>query len=477
MITRRRFVGSTLASLAGAIAMPHVLNAATPSARRNVLFIGVDDLNDWVGFLAGHPQVQTPNLDRLAARGVVFANAHCAAPICTPARTALLTGRHPTTSGLHFLTPLFRDTQTLRDVVTLPQHFLENGYHTCSVGKVFHGRNDQASFPEYGGMPGTYGPLPAQRLNWHQGNRLWDWGVFPDRDEDLPDHKIADWAIQQLSQQHEKPFFLAAGFFRPHVPLFVPQRWFDLYPVGKTALPEVREGDLEGISDYARKLTAASVAPRFDDVLNAGEWEHMVRAYLASISFVDAQIGRVLDALEAGPHADSTFIVLWADHGFHLGEKRRFEKRSLWEESTRVPLIIAGPGIQPGRCERAVGTLDLYPTLAELCELPARDGLDGHSLVPLLCDPATSWPHVAMTSFGPGNHAIRSDRWRYIHYADGSQELYDHAADPAERRNLAADPAHADVLAAHRRHLPQREAPLLPGSAGADSPIYPPLAD
>lgn len=482
---RRRFLQQTAAGVAGMAAWVGRPTQATPSAAPspvvasssgrppNVLFIGIDDLNDWVGFCDGHPQVQTPNIDRLAARGRAFTNAHCPAPICNPARAALLTGKQPYNTGIYFLAPLFRDTELLKDAVTLPQHFREHGYRTMSVGKIFHQRDDERSFEEHGGKCGEYGPIPDEKLSYPKGHILWDWGAYPERAEETPDHRIADWAIERLDRTYDQPFFLAPGFYRPHVPMYAPQPWFDRYPPGATTVPQVQGDARERLSDYALQLTEATTAPRHDEMVAMGEFEHAVRAYLASVSFVDHQIGRVLQALDASPHADNTIVVLWCDHGFHLGEKQRWEKRSLWEESTRSPMIVAGPGIRGGRCSRPVGTIDLYPTLADLCGLPTREGLDGRSLRPLLDDPQADWRPAVTTTFGPGNHAVRSDRWRYIRYADGSEELYDHESDPHESVNRADDPAFREVKQQHHAWLPARDAPLAAGSAGSDSPLFP----
>ncbi len=484
-LSRRRLLQASAAALAGlpfahSPAQSAAQAAAAPSAADpvgegpfNVLFICVDDLNDWVGPLGGHPQVQTPNLDRLARRACVFANAHCAGPICNPSRAALLTGRHPVSTGLHFLAPTFRETDVLADAVTLPQLFASAGYQTMAVGKVFHGHNDPASFPEFGGMPASYGPTPKTKLSLPKGHPLWDWGPYWDDLTDTPDHRIADWAVRKLRRPHPaEPFFLAAGFVRPHVPMYAPQAFFDLYPQGQTHLPPVPPEPVP-VSDYARRLTHAGAAPRFEYVESEGQLEHAVRSYLASVSFVDSQIGRVLDALDASGLAGRTHVVLWADHGIHLGERNRFGKRSLWERSTRVPLIIAGPGVTPGVSHEPVSLCDVYPTLAALAGLTPPADLDGQNLDFLLHgEPTRTGTPAALTSFGPGNHALRSRRYRYIHYADGSEELYDHESDPHEWHNLAEDPAHAAVLHQHRQWLPQNEAPLVPNSAGSDSPLY-----
>lgn len=474
--TRRDFLRTTaLATTGGALALSGLsLGAEGGSASKpNVLFIGIDDLNDWLGCFGGHSQAKTPNIDRLAKRGVVFENCHCQSPICNPSRASLLTSSQPSTTGLHFLKPIFRNTEALKDAVTLPQHFREQGYHTMGAGKVFHRKNDPASFDEDGGKFGEYGPVPETPISWPHDHPLWDWGPYPEREEDTPDHKIAAWAVERLQRSYDKPFFLAAGFYRPHVPLFAPQRWFDLHPLEKIQLPQVRESDCDDVPDYALQLTYGKVAPRHKAVKKAGEWAHAVQAYLACVSFVDHQVGKLLDALDASPYAKNTQIVLWSDHGFHLGEKQRWGKRSLWEESTRSPLIFAGPGIQPARCPRPVGLIDIYPTLNALCGMPKRKELEGRNLQPLLANPKADWPYATLTSFGPGNHSVRSEDWRYVQYADGSAELYDHRTDPQEWTNVAGDAAHAEVIDWHKRWIPQTEEGLVPRSAGSDSPLFP----
>lgn len=452
------------------------LLAAAPTlaqeSRPNVLLIAVDDLNDWVGVLGGHPQAKTPNIDRLAARGTLFANAHCQAPVCSPSRASLATGQLPSTTGMYFLLPSLAAEPSLKDAVTMVQRFAAAGYTTMGAGKVHHG-DERPFFDEYGGAMGGFGPRPEEKLSYDLGHPLWDWGAYPARDEQMPDHRVAAWAETKLAQAHERPFFLAVGFWRPHVPMYAPKPWFDLHPRAGVALPVVTDGDRDDLSDYAAQLTIGLPAPRHDWLLENGQWQHAVQSYLASTSFVDACVGRVLDALAASDHAANTIVVLLSDHGFHLGEKERWAKRSLWEESTRVPLIVSAPGRSPGVSTRPVGLVDVYPTLLDLAGLQADPALDGHSLTPLLEDPEAAWPHVAVTTFGPGNHALRSTRWRYIRYADGSEELYDHDRDPHEWRNLAGlDPRPAaveQVIAALQAALPAADAPIrekAEGSAG-----------
>ena len=433
----------------------------------NVVLIAVDDLNDWVGALGGHPQAKTPNIDRLAARGMLFRNAHCQAPVCSPSRASLATGRLPSSTGMYFLTPSLAQEPSLQGCVTLTQRFAAEGYATYGVGKIHHG-NERPFFQDYGGGMGGFGPRPKQKLSYPIGHPLWDWGAYPESDAQMPDTRVADWAIERLQRPHAAPFLLAVGFYRPHVPMYAPKPWFDLHPREATALPEVFADDRSDLSAYAKQLTIGLPAPRHSWFVEERQWQHAVQAYLASVSFVDACVGRVLDALEQSPHADNTIVVLFSDHGFHLGEKQRWAKRSLWETSTRVPLIIAAPQRAPGACAQPVSLLDIYPTLLDLCLVEPDAALDGHSLKPLLQDPEAAWPHHAITTFGPGNHAVRSRDWRYIRYGDGSEELYDHRSDPNEWHNLTAiaDPPAdlAEVLAAHRRALPKADAPVRAGA-------------
>jgi choline-sulfatase len=464
MITRRALITLLLA----AILVPFARGAERP----NVLFIAIDDLNDWVGPLRGHPQVKTPHLDRLAARGVVFTNAHCQAPLCNPSRTSLMTGLRPGTTGVYALQPWFRTVDELKDHVTLPQHFKANGYHTYTTGKIYHGGyppkpQQQAEFDEWGPGAGV-GERPPQKLipPTPGGNHpLMDWGTWPHEDQDRGDWQVASWAVEQLESPPKEPFFLACGFFLPHVPCYAPPKWFEMYPNDSLVMPPILRDDRDDVPDFAWYLHWKLPEPRLSWLQKEDQWRPLVRAYLASISFVDGQVGRVLDALDESGEADNTIVVLWSDHGWHLGEKGISGKNTVWERSARVPLIFAGPGVAQGaRCNQPAELLDMYPTLSDLCGLPAPKGLDGHSLVPQLKNAAAprEWP--AITTHNPGNHGIRSERWRYIHYADGSEELYDIEADPHEWTNLAGDARHAAVLAEHRRWLPEQDANPVPGS-------------
>ncbi len=444
-----------------------------PQAPPNILFIAIDDLNDWVGPLEGHPQVSTPHMDRLAARGTTFYNAHTQAPLCNPARTSLLTGRRPSSTGIYGLAPWFREVETLKDIETLPQYLARQGYATYSTGKIYHGRygrdEGDSEFQVLGPRAGV-GARPDEPLvHSPSGHALMDWGTFPHEDEDKGDWAVASWAVEQLQGSlkgpQERPFFLAAGFFLPHVPCYVTQKWYDMYPKDSVALPAVRRDDREDTPRFSWYLHWKLPEPRLKFLEEAGEWRNLVASYLGSISFVDSQVGRLIDALDASGHAEDTVVVLWSDHGWHLGEKLITGKNTLWDRSARVPLIFAGPGVSAGaRVTSPAELLDIYPTLIDLAGLPAQEGLEGHSLLPQLRNAAAprEWP--AITTHNAGNHGVRSERWRYIVYADGSEELYDMQSDPQEFDNLAGDPRYAEVVAEHRRFLPVGDLPPAPGS-------------
>jgi len=395
--------------------------SAADTKRPNVLFLAIDDQNDWLGCLGGHPQVKTPHIDRLAARGTLFTNAHCQAPICNPSRSSLLTGLRPSSTGIYGLSPGIRDVDATRNHVTLPQAFMRAGYFTFTCGKIYHDgsfkpKDRPAEFNEWGTAPGM--GRPAQRINKLAGppHPAMDWGPFPTKDEDGADYQIATAAIEALRKTpKDQPFFIAAGFRLPHVPCFAPPRWFDLYPDATLQMPPVLPGDRDDTPRFSWYLHWQLPELRLALLEKANEWRPLVRAYLASTSYMDAQVGRVLDALDATGRAKDTIIVLWSDHGWHLGEKGITGKNTLWERSTRVPLIFAGPGIAPAaKCGRPAELLDIFPTLLELAALPARPDLEGHSLVPQLQDASAprEWP--AITTHNQGNHGIRTEQWRYI---------------------------------------------------------------
>lgn len=440
----------------------------------NILFIAIDDQNDWIGCLNGHPQIQTPNIDALAKRGSVFLNAHCQSPLCNPSRTSLMTGRRPSTTGVYGLAPWFRDVEDLQNIVSLPQHLRQHGYKALTTGKIYHGgygrRKKDDEFDVIGPPPGV-GVRPPQKLvKTPAPHPLVDWGVFPHRDEDKGDWQVASWAVDQLRDPPKEPFFLSVGFFLPHVPCYATQKWFDLYPESSLKLPPFLENDRADTPRFSWYLHWKLPEPRHKFLVEDRQWKNLVRSYLACTSFVDSQVGRVLTALDQSGVADDTIVVLWSDHGWHLGEKQITGKNTLWDRSTRVPLIFAGPGVTSGgRCGQPAELLDIYPTLTELCGLPEQPGLEGHSLVPQLRDSSAKREWPAITTHNHDNHGIRTTRWRYIHYADGSEELYDMQADPNEWVNLVTEQSRenanttAQVLRELRKWIPTSRKPV-PGS-------------
>lgn len=440
----------------------------------NVLFISIDDQNDWIGVLGGHPLAKTPNLDALAARGEVFLNAHCQSPLCNPSRTSLLLGLRPTSTGIYSLAPWFRTVESLANRVSLPQHFRANGYYTMAAGKIYHPFDESAQLDDEFETPGPRGGVgvrPAKKLvpPTPEGDHpLMDWGHFPHRDEDKADYQISSWAVDRIrNAPKDRPFFLAVGYGLPHVPCYATQKWFDLYPDDDRLLPPTLKDDRSDTPRFSWYLHWRLPEPRLKWVREEKQWRNLVRAYLACTSFVDAEIGRVLEALEKEGLADNTLVVVWSDHGWHLGEKDITGKNTLWERSTRVPLIFAGPGVPAGiRCDEPVELLDVFPTLIDLCSLSPRSRLEGHSLLPQLrASPAArEWP--AITSHNQGNHSVRTKRWRYIRYADGSEELYDMHADPHEWINLAQDSAFDEVIREHRKWLPKIDRAAVTNSRG-----------
>jgi arylsulfatase A-like enzyme len=443
--------------------------------RPNIVFIAIDDQNDWIGHLGGHPLAKTPNLDALAARGTTFLNAHCQAPLCNPSRASLLIGLRPTTTGIYGLAPSIRTLPAYKDRVSLPQHFAANGWRTMATGKIWHsGATSGGMTPEFEviGKAGGIGARPPRKLvpvTASGDNPLVDWGVWPPDNDDSGkgDYQVASWAAEQIAEAPaDQPFFLAAGFFLPHVPCYATQKWFDLYPDDDSVLPQVLSGDRDDTPRFSWYLHWKLPEPRLRALIEQHQWRSLVRSYLACTSFVDAQVGRILQALEQRGLAHNTIVVVWGDHGWHLGEKAITGKNTLWDRGTKVPLIIAGPGVTAHqRCVQPVELLDLYPTLLDLAGLPPRSDLEGISLIPQLRAATTARERPALTSHNQGNHAVRTVRWRFIHYADGSEELYDHDADPEEWTNLAARPELATVIVDLRRWLPKVDVPPAPGSA------------
>ncbi|MGQ1945749.1 sulfatase [Geofilum sp. OHC36d9] len=481
-----------------------LLSACSEAVGRkpNVLFISIDDLNDWVGALHGNNQVLTPNMDQLFEQGVLFSNAHCSQAVCTASRNSLLSGIHPSTSGWYASTKAMQATydKVMGDHKMLPQYFKDNGYETLAVGKIFHnGVSDYKDkitdfwdeiAPDYkvpkdlrdrgNGYKGNrFYPFPkngSQIVN-HYGKEFSNgqslcYGAL-DR-EDMPggkmfDELIAEWAIDKLNEEHEKPFFLAVGFVRPHVPYTAPREFFDLYDFDSIKLPEMPADEMADIPLMGKSIAYGTInGGDHYAVTNLSDtyWKELIYGYLACVSFADHELGKVIEALENSKYADNTIVVLWSDHGQHLGEKHHWRKQALWEESTRVPLFFKVPGMDAAgeECDEAVSLLDIYPTLVDLCSLPDDSVLEGNSIIPLIKNPQSSWDKPVLSTWYYKNHSVRSNKWRYIHYRDGGEELYNHQNDPGEHVNLAGDPEFEDVIKELRKYLPQHDA--LP--AGSD---------
>lgn len=481
-VSRRRFMVGTLGSLAtaGCATAPGgrvTQGSGSPAAAPNVLFLSVDDMNDWTGFLGGHPDVRTPHMDRLAARGVVFERAYCPAPGCNQSRAATMTGRAPYKTGVYHNRQPFRMAPSGRDMVTLPQYLRRQGWYTTGAGKLYHGKfPDPASWTDFfprrdlSATPNEVPPREVDGVIDPETGSFWpvfEWGAFATEGQfgqgtrQAKDYTTVAAVRMMIRQGLPEPFFLACGINLPHVPWFVPEAYFDLYDPAKITLPTVNPTDWDDLPTLGKRsynrLKRAHAA-----LMDAGKVRHAVAAYLAAITFTDELVGAVVDALDASPYAETTIIVLWSDHGYHLGEKTNWSKFTLWEEATRVPLLIVDPRRPAARCAAPVGLIDLYPTLCDLLGIPAPEGLDGRSLAPLLTDPTRGWDEPVITTNHRGNHALRNRRWRYIRYSDGGEELYDHAEDPLEWRNLARDPAFASAIEAMKAHLPAHDAPDAP---------------
>jgi choline-sulfatase len=466
-------IAMTLCVLLGASLVPAV--CAADEKRPNVLFLIADDLNCDL-HCYGHPRVQSPNIDRLAARGVRFEHAYCQFPLCSPSRSSFLTGRRPNATQVltnpkagrfssdYVPTPHFR--QHIPDTVTLPQLFRQNGYEVARVGKLYHygvpgqigtsGLDDRESWDTFVNPAGRDKAEENQIFTLiprSYGGTL-SWLAAEGTDFEQTDGLGATAAISLLEELKDKPFFLAVGFYRPHTPYVSPKKYFDLYPLESVELPKL------SAADRARDPAPAYTAKKQEEVLNDDLRRQAIQAYWASISFMDAQVGRVVDALDKLGLVDNTVIVMTSDHGYHMYEHGLWQKMTLFENSARVPLIVAAPGAKGnGKSTASLAEMvDLYPTLADLCGLKWPDYLDGASQKPVLDDPAKSVKDVAFTQLGRGDfqgYSIRTPQWRYTSWDDGrrGEQLYDMQADPGETTNLAAEPKHADTVAELRGQL------------------------
>ncbi|NND78324.1 MAG: sulfatase-like hydrolase/transferase [Maribacter sp.] len=452
------------------LAAAEVINAdATKDSfakkKPNVLFIAVDDLNDWVGYLKEHPQAQTPHIDKLAGESHAFTRAYCSAPLCGPSRTSLMYGIYPHRTGTYFHHPTYSPEKLISpERIPLQLAFQKNGYYTSGSGKIFH-------YPEKRGWD-NFVPRrkneDSKQITYVFGEEatrpLKDFRVGvseADPDSNDLDGAIVNWAIDQLKVKHKKPFFMAVGLVKPHSPWVAPKKFYDQYDAANIELPEVPENDLDDIPD-AGKYIAHTVYPFFKKkeheiiVAKNGTWEKLIHAYLATCSYADYNVGRILKALEESPYAKNTIIVLWGDHGWHLGEKEHWRKMTLWEQGTRVPFLIKTPGMTEGKIVNApVSLQDIYPTLVDLCKLDLSQELDGNSLKPLLNKKDGAWDKPVLISYGPGNFAVRQEQWKLIRYANGSEEFYDIGKDPNEYANLAGNPEFQTPLAKLRSSIPK----------------------
>ena len=454
-----------------------VENGSSQTARRpNVLFIAADDMNTALGCY-GHPLVKSPNIDRLAARGVRFERAYCQYPLCNPSRASFMTGRRPDTTGVLENATHFR--KNLPDVLTLPQLFQKQGYFAARVGKIFHygvpgqigtsGLDDAPSWNLIVNPRGRDKDDEAKVINLTPSRQIGgalSYMVADGNDAEQTDGIGAAEAIRVIEQHRDRPFFLALGFYRPHVPCVAPKNYFEMYPLDRIRLPE-EPNHLGAVPEQALAVKPPhyGVAPE--------KLREMIQSYYASTTFMDAQLGLVLNALDRLKLSDNTIVVFFGDHGWLLGEHGQWQKMSLFEESARVPLIIAAPGMRAkGRASpRTVELVDLYPTLAELCGFPAPEKAEGRSLRPLLEDPKRGWDKPAFTQVARREgerqylgRSVRTERWRYSEWDGGKigSELYDHNSDPREYRNLAADPKHAKTVEKMKQLL-QGPGPARPG--------------
>ena len=441
-------------------------SGSAESVRPNVLFIAADDMNCDLG-VYGDPMVKTPNLDRLAKMGVRFDNAYCQQPLCGPSRASLMTGLRPDTLDMHTLKHELR--QKNPDVVTLGQLFRNNGYFSARAGKIYHYGNPGQIGTDANDDPATwdqrYNPAGIDKTQEDSIVRYGPqkgglgismaWWDPVSKDEEHTDGMVASRIIKLMKEKKDEPFFLAAGFFNPHCPYVAPKKYFDLYPLEKITVPNLKEAraDLEDVPPMAVQRDMKRWPYYFDGVTE-DQARKCKQAYYACNSFVDAQIGRLLDALEENNLLENTIVVFWSDHGYFLGEKGLWYKRKAFERSARMPLIISAPGMDHGtQTQKPVELLDLYPTLAELCDLKAPATLEGKSLKPLLLDPdSANWKKPAVTQVWHNKKAwgysLRNERWRYTEWLQGKagRELYDHATDPNEVHNLADRKEHQELV-------------------------------
>lgn len=456
----------TLAAILAAVSLATASMSQAQTERPDIVFIIVDDLNDWIGALGGHPDAISPNMDSLADRGMLFTQAYCNSPQCRPSRTSLNHGVYPFRTGTYFNSKDKGETKITTP--TMQMYFGNNGYRVASGGKVHHtgpGNNGDSILKR----PGDPKPPPRED-KFNALNPPDDGYALKVADEEMGDYKVASWAIEEWETAHDKPLFMSVGFFRPHRPLQVPAPYFEQFPLESIKRPtEPIEDDWNDMPEFARRLARTHAHKALHSgglsdheyMVKNDQWDATIQAYQASVAFVDKQIGRFLDALKNNPRGRETVIMLVSDHGWHLGEKKHWCKGALWEQTTHIPFIVHAPGITPGSVStQPVSLIDVFPSLADLAGLPLPDYLDGTSIKPQLADPTSPRP-PAISSYGEGNTAIRTERWRYIRYEDGSEELYDHSVDSDEWNNLANDPAHTKTKQTLTKFIPENQHPGL----------------
>ena len=429
----------------------------------NIVFIAIDDMNTWIGAMGG--DALTPNIDKLAGEGKLFTNAQCVVPACNPSRVAILTGLRPETSGQYTNPGNFRDIPGNENLITLPKYLQQFGYESIGAGKIFHKEAGKGTEPDVQSDPqswsyqnpngiGTGGHQlfldENNQAKWLEGamykegmdinkpnylSKFGVWGVTPEKKEETADWENALFAANYLNEKHDKPFFLAVGFMRPHSPQIAPQEFFDMYPLESVRIPELPEDDTDDVPQIAKRNFSSEFV---DHVKEKNQLQQATQGYLASMSFVDACIGEVLKGIENGPNKDNTIIVLWSDHGWQLAHKNRWEKFSLWQQATNAPLIIKYPNMKNKgiASDQAVSLLDLFPTVLDLSGIEKPKFLEGTSLVPLLKDPNYVRKEPVLVTYEKGNVSARKNDWNFIQYIDGSEELYNHKSDPHEFKNI-----------------------------------------
>ena len=430
------------------------LSHSSAEKKPNVLFIAIDDLNHWVTHLGRNKQAKTPNIDRLAKMGVTFTKAYCAVPACNPSRVAIMGGRRASTTGCYLNGQPWQEVQKPGE--GLSAQFMKNGYYVAGAGKIYHTpsqyfkeewhdyfQNPQKISPNGKGISkyeGYFEPIPEDEFM---------------KDDDIADWHYVDYCIEKMNEKRDKPFFIACGLYKPHLPFAAPKKYFDMFPVDEIELPPYLESDLDDIPPAGLKMRNKGDHAKLK---KSGRWKHSIQAYLATCAYTDMNIGRILDALEKSPHKDNTIVVLWSDHGWSFGEKQHGRKFALWEEPTRVPYIFSLPGGVKGKCDKPVDLMSVYPTLCELTGIPKPSHVEGANIVKLLKNPNAEWSKPALTTYGFNNHAIRTERWRYIRYANGDEELYDHSVDPYEWKNLAKNPEYNSIKKELAAHMPTENA-------------------